>query len=159
MLSLESKFNEAVASLNKAGLYEKFNKQFTKIKEASIETKLNCALEVLKAGGIIESFVEGAWALTFAPKQQPIKKNNGAITESVGLITEVDSKKNSLVDHLVAKQGMQESEARSFMGLKAKVPEGLTRLQESEFRFARKCGISESDSLILCKMPLRSAAV
>jgi hypothetical protein len=168
MISIESKFNQAVASLNKAGLYEKFNKQFTNIKESSIEVKLNCALEVLKAAGIIESINESGWALTFAPKAK-IRKNNGAsFTESAGQITEtaVVTKKEALVESVMRSdnQGainpligkMTEAGARAFMGLAPKTPEGLKGYQLAEYRHFRKCGINESDALKMAKQPLRA---
>jgi hypothetical protein len=160
MVSIEVKFNQALAAITKAGLTEKFNKQFSNIKESSIETKLNCALEVLKACGIIESINESGWALTFVPKARIAKKNGSSFSESSAeqlTETAVVTKKEALINGLVRNQNMQVQEARSFLNLKPVVPAGLTKFQECEYRSYRKSGLSEADALIACKVPLRVA--
>ncbi len=157
MKSVEVKFNEAVASLTKANLLPKFNKKFSNLSAASIEVKLNAALEALKDEGIVETFTEaGVWELNFAAKRH-IRKNNGSVivTESDRSMAEVNSKKEKQVASVMKSCNLTEAGARNFLGLKAKTPEGLNARQASEYSFARRCGMSESDAMVLAKMPFK----
>jgi hypothetical protein len=159
MKSVETKFNEVVASLTKANLYEAFLKKFTDRSKCPIEVQLNAGLALLKERGIVESITESGWGLTFAPKPRIAKKNGagGTITESDTRLTEVNAKKEKLVESVMRTSNLTEASARQFLGLKARAPEGLTHRQETEYHIARKCGLSESDALVLAKMPLKEA--
>jgi hypothetical protein len=158
MLSIQSKFNEVVASLTKAKLLETFNKKFTDRTKCPIEVQLNAGLEVLKAAGIVESINESGWALTFAPKTK-IRKNNGAdFTESAEQIKEIAvvTKKEALVESVRKRHNMTENEARGVMGLKPKAPADLKPFQVTEYRHFLKMGLNESDAHRCAKLPLRT---
>jgi hypothetical protein len=160
MLSIQNKFSEALSSLTKANLLHTFNKNIPDRTKCAIETQLNCALEILKAAGIVESITEaGAWGLTFTPKTK-IRKNNGAdnnFTESAEQITETAlvGRKEKLVESMKRNHGWNESDARSTMGLGPKAPDGLKGYQLAEYRHFRKSGLSEADSLRCATLPLR----
>lgn len=111
--------------------------------------------------------VEALTSVKETPRE-PIKKKNGAAGNliennpfnegrSTGRsITETDratQRKEKFAESLIAK-GTDPREARAFLGINEALPEGLTtERQQREYRFARRCGISEADSLKLAKMP------
>ena len=104
----------------------------------------------------------------------PITKHNGAIENFVesspfngdrskgATITETDKttqRKEKLVESLVKSgQCKDEEAARIFLGMKPKVPAGLTRLQEAEFLGARRLGLNAADAERLAKLPLHKKA-
>jgi hypothetical protein len=147
MKDIYTQFNEVLAEVDAAGKRKQFDERATSL--TSVEAKINCAKFVLGVKAVKESTVRA---------HVPKKNGSGEVfTESAGQITEIDSRKEILVSGLVKSQGMAESEARSFLNLAPKSQPGLTRLQEIEFRSYRKSGLSESDALIACKVPLRVA--
>ena len=99
-----------------------------------------------------------------------VQKHNGAgdnFNESnpfnegrsnTGIITEADpltKRKEALVESTMTSLKLTEAAARDFLGLKPKGPEGLTRLQEAEYKMALRFGLKHEDALIAAKMPLR----
>jgi hypothetical protein len=88
-------------------------------------------------------------------ESQPIKKNNGASHNGGEAITEVDrtnTKKENLVAGVMRSNNMSEAEVRGVLGLKPKSPDGLTKQQAFEYRFAKAIGLSEADSLQVAKL-------
>ncbi len=166
MKSVETKFNEALSALDKAGKRKQFDQ---KVQAGwTIETKLNCALTVLEGSGIVESISESGWGLTFK-KVAPVKKNNGIgdnflegnpfneTRPTVTNITEADpiiKEKEATVKSLCESHGMTEVEARGIMGLPAKTPDGLTKRQATEYHLVRAMGLNEADAIALVKVPL-----
>jgi hypothetical protein len=84
----------------------------------------------------------------------PKKNGDGRTT-----ITETDKtmqRREKLVESLLSQFNGNENATRKYLGLKPKAaPEGLNRYQTVEYNFARKCGLSEADSLVLAKLPLK----
>jgi hypothetical protein len=97
-----------------------------------------------------------------APRKEVIKevtripKNNGASDNGHGeAITEVDrttTKKEALVQSAMRSTNMSEAEVRATLGLKPKSPDGLTKQQVFEYRFAKAIGLSEADAMNVAKL-------
>jgi hypothetical protein len=164
MIDPFAKFNQIWAALVKAGCSVEFEKHFTNIKEAGIESKNDVALGILRAHGVIEFFNEsgGFDGFTFtevAPRHIP-KKNGagGTISEANAQLTEVDrrtvAKKEALVESVMRASNLTEIGARAALGLSTKAPEGLKGYQLVEYNNLRRCGFSEADSLKAVKRPL-----
>jgi hypothetical protein len=138
-------FQEVLAEVDAAGKRQQFDERAKNL--TSVEAKINCAKFVLGVKPVSES-------------RRHIPKKNGA-TVNESQITEAErkvvSKKEKLVESVMATCNLTEASAREFLGLKRKDPEGLTHRQATEYHIARKCGMSESDSLVLAKMPLKEA--
>jgi hypothetical protein len=109
-------------------------------------TKEANATPIKKKNGAIENFVEGSPFNS----ERSTNANNTQADKTVG-------KKERLVEHMVKNNDISEAEARGVLGLKEKMPDGLTRLQECDYRFARRCGINEADAMTLAKLPLRAS--
>lgn len=97
---------------------------------------------IKKKNGAAENFVEGS----------PFNRERSGTTITAQE-TRTATKKEKLVEHMVV-GGADPRATRAFLGLQETAPEGLNRRQASEYRFARKCGLSESDSKVLATMPL-----
>lgn len=127
MVSTEIKFNEAITALQKAGRYTKFQEQSKGC--TSIESKLNCAEEVLK-----ESHV--------------VRKNNGAETFSEsfsdGYVRETDRNPFAETDRLICEgMGLSDEATRRVLG---QPPADVPADKLAEYEFLRAIRISESDA-------------
>ena len=168
-------------------VFSKMREAFTPIEGSTstpIERQLamvEAALGIVKESKSSKDFLVRMTALTeelnesVEPRQAntPISKKNGAdfvegnpfnITEGrrpgVTNITESDKitqRKKRMFKHLV-EGGKDPREARAFLGIEEPLPEGLDERQAKEYKFARRCGISEADAMTLAKMPLRTRA-
>jgi len=162
MLDINAKFNQIVAALQKSDRYDEFRKEFTNFAEASVESKVNAGLAVLKKHGVIESFTEsGGWGLTFKAKA-PIVKHNGV--EDNGQITEASPNRFAKADalmidrmtypqgHALYGQPLNEADKRRLKGEKPLGYDALNESQKRKFDQARMFGISEVDSFKLATM-------
>jgi hypothetical protein len=150
-------FSEKLAEVDAAGKREQFNERAANL--TSVEAKINCANFLLgttvkeskgrapKNNGRSENFVENN------PFNEGRSKGGTASTSVRE--DKLTKSKERLCESLIAK-GTDPREARAFVGLKEPLPEGLNERQLAEYTFARRCGISESDSMTLAKMPLRT---
>jgi hypothetical protein len=110
----------------------------TSVKETSSEP-------IKKKASAVDRFIEG----------NPLNQGDRPGATPNTRVDKLVAKKEKLVERMVAK-GMDPREARGIVGLKEALPEGLDARQSSEYTFARRCGISEADALVLAKMPLRT---
>ena len=152
MKSIEVKFNEALAALDKAGKRAKFNEK--KKAGSPIEVQLNCAEAILKESRIIpkhngadDNFVEGS----------PF---NNEHSFSEGYVAEADSTRKDIfaegdrvlmesLTHPITKQRITEADKRKLTGgLPAEVA-ALSEAKQRTYREARMFGISEADAFRL----------
>ena len=173
MVSNEVKLNQALAKLQEANA--------TKYAEVcatlptficDIPAQLACveaalAEQVKESAGRVEPIDEAkrdypalfgvAPRKTVIKETAPIKKNNGAASNGHGEpIAEVDrsnAKKEALVESVKGQFNVNEAAARSFLKLPANGPEGLNKKQAFDYRFARSIGLSESDAMLVAKLP------
>jgi hypothetical protein len=154
MKSIEIKFNEALAALDKAGKRAKFEEK--KKAGSPIEVQLNCAEAILKESRIIpkhngadDNFVEGS----------PF---NNEHSFSEGYVAEADNKDvfgegdrilmesmNYPPHHPLAGQRITEADKRKLTGgLPAEVAK-LSEAKQRTYKEARMFGISEADAFRL----------
>lgn len=162
MKSVEIKFNEALAAVDKAGKRKQFDEKLQT--GMTIETKLNVAEAVLKGAGIVR-------------ESRPVRKNNGAGDNYVegnplGLTAEEfrESSNNFspgyikettnpcakgdkiMFDGWLKAGKITEADYRKLTGQKPAEYDRLTEQQRKEFDSARTLGISEADAFKLAKM-------
>ena len=160
MKSIEIKFNEALAAIDKAGKRKTFDEKAKAC--TTIESKLNAAEAVLQDVGVVR-----------AKESRPIKKNNGAddnfaegnpfrpVEEfrenfSAGYVKEANKVcpkgDKIMIDHMLKRGEITEAQHRKLLGLKPVEYDQLNEVQRKEFDFACMCGISESDAFKLARM-------
>jgi hypothetical protein len=160
MKSVEIKFTEALAALDKAGKRSKFDAKLNDIKERAngklptIEVQLNLADETLKESRIIakhngaaETFVEGNPFNEFRSSTF----SEGYVQETNVPFAETDK---SLFDILESRGEMTAEQKRVALGQPPSAYTNLTEAQRKEYDFARSIRISEADALKLAKMVL-----
>jgi|ERR1700733_9429058 len=146
MKSVEVKFNEALEALDKAGKRTKFDEKAKGL--TTIETKLNCADQVLKESRIIrkhngpgdnhpelltESFTEGYVQETTT---DPWRKQSDA----------------ALLDFMESRGEITAEQKRIALGQSPAEYNNLTEAQRKDYDFGRAIGLSESDSLKVAKL-------
>jgi hypothetical protein len=161
MKSVEIKFNEALAAIDKAGKRKQFDEKAKTC--TTIEGKLNAAEAVLKDAGVVR-------------ESRPVRKNNGAgdnysegnpfrpaeeFRESSNNFSPGYMKENAnpcakgdkvMFDWMLKVGKITEADYRKLTGQKPAEYDRLTEQQRKEFDFARAVGISEADCLKLAKM-------
>lgn len=138
MKSIETKFSEAMSALDKIGKREVFSEKAATL--TTIESKLNCAEEVLKGS-------------------RYVRKHNGPSDNShdEGYVQEHDPRAVPAGDRLQAQWlfdhgKITEAERRKLCGEEPAEVATFSESQLAEYKFSRACGISEADSLKLAKM-------
>ena len=161
MKSVETKFNEALAAIDKAGKRKVFNEKVQA--GMTIETKLNLAEDILKDVGVLR-----------AKESAPIRKHNGVadnLTEgnplrleewresvnnfSAGYIKETTDPcakgDKVMFDGLLKLGKITEAEHAKLTGKKPAGYEQLTEMQRRQFDCYRQICLSEAECFALVK--------
>lgn len=151
MKSIEVKFNEALAAIDKAGKRKSFDE---KVKGCTtIESKLHAAEAVLKDVGIVR-------------EAQPIRKHNGAAdnfseTNPLRPVEDFREGANSFSPGYITEttdpftkgdKVLFEALGLPMPGAKPEGYDKLTEAQRKDFDFARLIGINEADAFRVAKM-------
>lgn len=135
MKSIETQFAEAMDALRKVGKQEVFSEKAAKL--ITIESKLNCAEEVLKSARVIR-------------KHNGAADNGHEFRESFSgdYVSEVTDPREAQVKSYMLTCNISENDARKVLGL---APKEFNRRQAAEYQFAKGIGLSEADALRLAK--------
>jgi hypothetical protein len=152
MKSVEIKFTEALAALDKAGKLSKFDAKLNAIKERAngklptIEVQLNLADETLKESRYIRKHNgpsdNGNEDVYFKETT-----DGGVFAEGDKLIVESLLSRGEIAVGRVNGGEITESAVRVALGQPPAAYANLTEAQKKEYDFARSIGISEADSL------------
>lgn len=130
MKSVEIKFNEALAAIDKVGKREVFSEKAANL--TTIESKLNCAEEVLRASRVI-------------PKHNGKADNGHDFSE--GYIRE-NNNPFATVDRAIAESlGMSEAQIRQLEGRAPAEIEALGEAAVSEYRFCLGINLTEAQAV------------